>query len=879
MRRRLKRFSLNPSGGLMEKSSQPLRLHLVAILVVLALGGQQGLAIDLASQWISPIDGSWTDGSKWSSNPSFPDNDPPTGTNYSAVISAAGSPYQVSLSSRIEIDGLTINSSDAVLLVAAGGTLSLSGDLQIQEGTLRIDNQGASNIGRLEFAGPGTQSLVGAGTLEMVSNNLAVHEIQIVGTLDIDDAMTVVAKPGRNAFGGNTLINNGTFRIEAGGRSALNLHRWENDGLMDVYGILELNQAFLASGSWTNDGLIRLRPGSIAVLGGDFSSAVFDNVDDLGATTVRVTGVMDNEGRTFDFGTLAGNRLSFTQGEIRGGTLISSAVGTPQVESVNGHGRLKGVTLATDLLVGPTGVSFEGGLHLGDVNVQVSQGGAFTSAESIFTTLSGKGTIDIVPHSPAGRGYVGGHHVTIGEEITIRNGGAPGSDTNIHFYENYGTLVSESVGGLLLIGNLPPAFGPPRRWRNLGTIKAVEGTVAFTGVYSVEDIGTVEMLGGSVRLGGTIENAGRVLRFADNSATWDAVGDVHGGRLETGPGVTTAIYGGNWHGVTFAGKFAVRSLSQIGPRINIYESLTLDDAEITVDERVTLRLQGPMHVTGRGSLVLNGPTTVSGPLIQHDAISGVLSLAPEVTLRTGPLGGGGVNGTGPLINFGLISAETSGKSLSINRPLENYGILQNRNQSDLYINAASWVNEGTILSLGPFRNQGFFHIQGGHFQNADSGLIAGDGMIVVPNATFINHGTIAPGLGVGALSIAGDVQLRESSVLEIELGANGTADQFRIIRSDLQLGGELKLTQLPGFTPGNLSPIPIITVSGGTIAGAFLNGDQPIRLGQYSYAIEYGTNAVFLRPSLVPEPTTWGLAMIGIAAGVAARRRYAGTKT
>jgi hypothetical protein len=92
-----------------------------AIAFAIAMIGTGASALADTASWLNPVSGNWTDATKWSTNPIYPNNRTPTpDTHYSVIIDAAGAPYTVVLDSGIAPNGLTLNSSDAVLNQVAG---------------------------------------------------------------------------------------------------------------------------------------------------------------------------------------------------------------------------------------------------------------------------------------------------------------------------------------------------------------------------------------------------------------------------------------------------------------------------------------------------------------------------------------------------------------------------------------------------------------------------------------------------------------------------------------------------------------------------------------------------------------------------------------
>ncbi len=154
---------------------------LFSSLATLALAGT-------TATWQNPVDGNWTDATKWSSNPNYPDNGNP-GAPYSASISAAGT-YTVTLDSDITVDSLTINSSSATL-DHTGGTFTLSpptlavpNTLNVTHGTYLLDDSNGSYGATIKGA---VISEVGTGNpaswpYSFQVNNGTLDGVRVTGT-------------------------------------------------------------------------------------------------------------------------------------------------------------------------------------------------------------------------------------------------------------------------------------------------------------------------------------------------------------------------------------------------------------------------------------------------------------------------------------------------------------------------------------------------------------------------------------------------------------------------------------------------------------------------------------------------------------------------
>jgi len=157
----------------------------IAVMALLALA--TGLPVasfaQVSTSWLAPVDGTWTSAAAWSSNPHYPNNGTPAGTNYLATVDAAGADYTVSLNEPVTISRLQIKSTSArlehsaatltvpVMTIgddASGGLYRLSG------GTLSVNQiwLGSSTFGT---------SFGGVGRFEQVGGHVAAGTTTLIG--------------------------------------------------------------------------------------------------------------------------------------------------------------------------------------------------------------------------------------------------------------------------------------------------------------------------------------------------------------------------------------------------------------------------------------------------------------------------------------------------------------------------------------------------------------------------------------------------------------------------------------------------------------------------------------------------------------------------
>jgi hypothetical protein len=142
--------------------------------------------------------------------------------------------------------------------------------------------------------------------------------------------------------------------------------------------------------------------------------------------------------------------------------------------------------------------------------------------------------------------------------------------------------------------------------------------------------------------------------------------------------------------------------------------------------------------------------------------------------------------------------------------------------------------------------------------------ITGRGRIVA-EAPFINQGTIAPGVnGVFYLTLTGPFVNDATGVLDIELGGTGTNQSDALVgNASWTLGGTLKLSRRPGYTPARGHSIRIISSA---ISGRFDTVIKPALPAGVALTVVYQpawVDVVFHCPpdltgTAVPGPTAYG---------------------
>ena len=369
-----------------------------------------------------------------------------------------------------------------------------------------------------------------------------------------------------------------------------------------------------------------------------------------------------------------------------------------------------------------------------------------------------------------------------------------------------------------------------------------------------------------------------------------------------------------------------------------YDAVLGNNGTITLDQNITIQKytqsNGTLGGTGNFTLTLNELMTWSGGTVGGNGIlvaNGGITLSGAGTKQLG----NGANTGRTLINNGtttlsggdtadlLISTSGGGNPGSM---FTNNGTFNVTDDADIVFNSLGGspssfantttgvfnksgtgtttqiivassnsgvvnVNSGTLNYAGQFtQTAGSLNLLGGSISgilplNIQGGTVTGNGTIT--GSVVNSGGTIAPGVGSGAISISGDLSLGNSSTLSIEIGGLAQGTQYDFLSEAgsfaLTLDGTLTLSFINGFQ-GSVSPTDTFTVftSNQVLLGAFDNVANGARLNLAnapgSFQVNYGAGSPFGAPNVVlsafviPEPSAAVLVALGFASLVLRRR-------
>ncbi len=196
-------------------------------------------------------------------------------------------------------------------------------------------------------------------------------------------------------------------------------------------------------------------------------------------------------------------------------------------------------------------------------------------------------------------------------------------------------------------------------------------------INSLTDDNILTLAGGTLAVATTLQVNG-ALNFT--GAT------LQNATLSTAGSGTLGISSGTFDGVTLASNLPVNAST-----LTIRDGLTLSgDPTLSLSNGSNLNINNNLTVGGTGIVEFDGTSAASVA-----NAGGALIIGPNVLFQTGTASGS--FSPAGLTNQGLISAQTSGKTITISSAnFTNSGSLQTLNGATLTINSSNWTNSGNI---------------------------------------------------------------------------------------------------------------------------------------------------------------------------------------
>ncbi len=791
---------------------------------------------------------------------------------------------QLSVTGSASVDDLTLASgadSVAILDVGCGASLQIHGSLTTGSGQVVLSNcgqvhipdgetltvsggphslgeivlQSAGSFSRLAFSADATLNGDGIVTLsDHASGNNTLGDGSLDALLTVPAGASVTLRDGLGSIR-NDLAVQGTLQVTGGAEVEVT----------DVIDGTAPGARAPSSTSWPSpagpaDPPRRLGPPPSVPLEGTAAGTV--RVLDGSILRVGANG-----------GTLRGSLLETEgTGEFRGEDHIASAAGTIEDSILSGRLRLAGGELIN--LAGA--VRNDGEILVGDTTFA-------TLVWRTPTTLEGNGLI-ILSSSPTRNRLGGGNFdatltVPAGASMNL-NGGLGEIDSDLAIQGTLQVMAGADVevqGGVTIDGGAPGA----RAGGSIGTLRVLDGSILRVRANDatlrdsiLETEGTGEFRGADhiPSAAGVIEDsilAGR-LRLANSEVIALAGWFRNDGEivLESAGGITTLV----WRTPTTLLGNGTITMSG-GPANRLGGNF--DDATLTVPAGASMNLHGglgliqnnlailgTLQVMAGADVEIQGGTTIDGTatgtvrvldgsILRVRANGGTVRNSLLETTGTGEFRGDDhIPSAAGVIADSILAGRlrlAGGEVIALAGVMHNDGeiiIGETGSSADLVTSLPTAIGgDGTITCNGH---------PGGASSITGELLILGSGQRLEGECRVesqLDHdGTLAPGNGIGTMTLAADVTLLANARFEAEVGP-ASSDLLEVTSAwALTLGGALR----PVVADDDLALIDpaaeyvIAEASSGSILGQFTNaapGDRVVGANGASFRVEYGPGA------------------------------------
>jgi fibronectin-binding autotransporter adhesin len=669
---------------------------------------------DTIAEWQSTLGGTWNSAANWSTNPNFPNNGTPTGTNYQANFDlTAASNYTVSTSgiTTLAVDAINITSPNAV--VQQNGTSLTVGGINMTAGTYQFRS------GTLSGAAPGsTVSIAPTATFQLSGGTL--NQLTFTGSNVgcVSASKTITVTNGLNFSGFQLNANQNTLTFNFDGAS-----QTLDQIVLNCAPPTTTKSPILNVGGPTSAGPVTLTLGTGATVQG---IATFQDNPSTAGDTLLNDGTVDanTSGQTFTINT--SNFTNNATAEVSNGTLLINATNWTNAKA--GTISDSGATLSlqgswsnagTIATTGAAVVNFGGTFN-------TSGQGAYTPSAATVTiltasvnntgstfTLSGSanswqmngatitgGTLALANSSVLnlttatfnGVTVTGTTSLTVGNSLTLENGTVLPTGVTVNLTANFDQL--DYVGAIQTADNI--------------TINANTGVTHYLGFGNpIANAAAIFTLGANALLEGNVQildktasdsfvNKGTVT--ADSSTTgyvqfYDKGNVTNNGTMNATNGALFVVNPSFNNTASFTNN---GTINDDHSTLSIVTNNTLNNSRINVTNGGSLQLAGTWSNSATGTIAVSGGSTVS--------LSGNMSSAGAITLNNStvnissasmtlaPLAS--ISATNSIINFTGTLNISAGNTLSFsgnntfNLGVQGAGFTQNA------------INGGTLAFSG-----------------------------------------------------------------------------------------------------------------------------------------------------------------------------------
>jgi autotransporter-associated beta strand protein len=813
------------------------------------------------------------------------------GSSGSAVLNIAGGTFTTSTGFE---QSAAVSPGTASVNLSTAGTLKLGADIaQISS---------SSNGGVLFTVGTGGGKIDTNG----YNGTLSVGITGTTGGLTKQGNGTLTLT-GASTYAGATVVSGGTL-ILAGGENTL------ADGTITVSSGATLN---LASTNAINHA--SFTSGSILISGGTLTQSA-------GASGANLTDLYLSNGGTLTTESSAGVSAGGWNYQLNGSVIVigssATSINVRDGVALNGS-QVFNISDATTSAA--TDLTVTGSVVNGASAGSLVKTGAGTLALNSANTFTGQLKVNAGTVSVASAASLGGSGTAAADRIVL-NGGTLQTTASFATNANHGITINPDGGTIAVAADTQLTVSAALSGSGAFT-KSDTGTLvlASAGTFS----GSTNVSGGTLQLGNVAAlgssivtlNTGATLNLANFAATNTVF--INGGSITN--------YG-QWNGAVGldAGAFDAQSVNSLaGTSLYVAGSASVDLSGVTKGVVLAggslsnlstyngnLAVQSALDLSGSdplgsvelrqgGSLNFGDRASDKAITYKGGSLTGTSQYSGSVTMV-----GTGLNATAGAFGTGALSVGT-GSSVVIGSGLTN---AINLNGGSLNVAGLSGyqgtltIGAGSTVNLGNSSTGTSVNAANAAIVVANGGVLAGEG--TVSSLTVGAGGTLAPGNSPGLITVSGTTALNAGGSMSLQIlsteGLFGLAEPG--VDYDSITTGVLDLTNLNSL---NRFTISLMSLSAANTQGSISNfdplvdytfdiftyGTLSLSAGQsvsrlftidttnfvddvglrvvagHFFVQDTGTSIQLFYNSAVPEPSTYGIALGGLALALAAVRR------
>ncbi len=760
----------------------------------------------------------------------------------------------------------SLNVTTGALTNAAGGLI----DFQTGAGGTRnlyanLTNNGQVTVGAEtkltkssgQYTNNGTFTIAGSKTLTMTSSNQQFT--QAAGTLTIDgafDISTATFNYDGGTITGTPVLTYSTLNVGPGGTAPATFRM---HGACSLSGDLSAGQVITADTNSVG------APATLTAANGFTNAGTIELTSSASANTSLnvTTGALTNA---------AGGLIDFQTGA--GGTRNLYA-------NLTNNGQ---VTVGAETKLTKSSGQYT---NNGTFTIAGSKTLTMTSSNQQFTQAAGTLTIDgAFDISTATFNYDGGTitgtPVLTYSTLNVGPGGTAPATFRMH---GACSLSGDLSAGQVITADTnsvgaPATLTAANGFTSAGTIELTSGVAAntylnvTTGALTNDAGGLIDFqagAGGTRYLNANLTNNGQVSVHGDTILTKSSGQYTNNGAFNIAASNTLTMTSSSQQFTQAAGTLTIDGAFDISTATFNYDGGTITGTPVLTYSTLnvgpggtapaTFRMHGACSLSGdlsAGQVITADTNSVGAPATLTAAngftSAGTIELTSGVAANTylSVTSGTLTNAAGGLID----SLEGMGGRRYIGAHLDNNGLI--RIDAATFFNKSSgqYANAGTIRL---FDNTATF--TGSSLTNDVAGLIAGTGTLTASSLTFINHGTVAPGLSAGILEFVGTYDQSETGLLEFEIGGYTVGDEYDrlAVTGAAALDGLVDVDLINPFIPDPGDRFDVLTATGGITDNGLVLAPEDVG----AWLLIPPAGGTVLQVEYVPEPGTLALLCLG----------------